>query len=205
MKKRLLLLSLSIVLALPAIAQLKTVKDYRHEISLGYGFHAVSGDDFDFDYPFYREVDNIGAFSAAYTHFFDSIVGVGVTYCHDPRIITYYGNPRPGSEERVSICTLDESSHSIMAHAKFNCFRYKFLLIYGKFDAGICFWDYRLQEYHPESYEVRLPSQHCCFAWQFAFGIEASIGHWGLFAQTGIGMEGNTSFGINYKFKNKQP
>ena len=65
---------------------------------------------------------------------------------------------------------------------------YKFLLLYGKFDAGICFWDYRLQEYHPENYEIRLPDQHCCFAWQFAFGIEAGIGHWGLFVQAGLGM-----------------
>ena len=200
MKKSIIVLTFLMALAIPVFSQLKTVKDYRHEISLGYGFHAVSGDDFNLDYPFYREVDNIGAFFAAYTHFFDSIVGVGITYCYDPRIINYYDYPKPGTEVRIPICALDESCHSIMAHAKFNCYRYKFLLLYGKFDAGICFWDYRLQEYHPEDYGVSLPDQHCCFAWQYAFGIEANIGHWGLFAQTGIGMEGNTSLGINYKF-----
>ena len=193
-----LLFGVLFALVLPVFAQLGTVKDYRHEISLGYGFLAVSGTDFDLDYPYYHEVDNIGAFFAAYTHLFDSIIGVGITYCYDPRIINYYGYSK--DRERFTICNLDESCHSIMVHAKFNCFRYKFLLIYGKFDAGICFWDYHLKEYHPENYEVRLPEQHCCFAWQYALGIEVSIGHWGLFAQTGIGMEGNTSLGINYKF-----
>ena len=64
MKKRMLLFGLLFALVLPAFAQLGTVKDYRHEISLGYGFLAVSGTDFDLDYPYYREVDNIGAFFA---------------------------------------------------------------------------------------------------------------------------------------------
>ena len=200
MKKRIVLLGLLFATMLPAFAQFETIKGNRHEISLGYGFHAVSGDDFIFDYQFYREVDKIGAFYAAYTHFLDTIVGVGITYCYDPRIINYFDLHQAGLEGGIPICTLDESCHSIMAHAKFNCYRYKFLLLYGKFDAGICFWDYRLQEYHPENYEIRLPDQHCCFAWQCAFGIEAGIGHWGLFVQTGIGMEGNTSLGINYKF-----
>lgn len=201
MKRNIIFTILMTALVLPAFAQFDIVKDNRHEISLGYGFHAVSGDDFNFDYPFFFEVDKIGAFSAAYTHFLDSIVGLGVTYCYDPRIINYFDYSK--DSERFTICNLDESCHSIMVHAKFNCFRYKFLLLYGKFDAGICFWDYHLKEYHPENYEVRLPEQHCCFAWQYAFGIEANIGHWGLFVQQGIGMEGNTSLGINYKFKNK--
>ncbi|MBR0176321.1 MAG: hypothetical protein IJQ11_02710 [Bacteroidales bacterium] len=200
MKDKLIVTILLAAFALPASAQFELTKDNRHEISIGYGFHAVSGDDFDLDFSFMSEVDKIGAFHAAYTRFLDSIVGIGVTYCYDPRIINYYDFPYP---KGIHICTLDESSHSIMAHAKFNCFRYKFLLLYGKFDAGICFWDYRLQEYHPENYEIQLPDQRCCFAWQAAFGVEAGIGNWGLFVQTGIGMEGIMSLGINYRFKNK--
>ena len=110
MKKRMALLSLLFAMVLPAFAQFDLTIDNRHEISLGYGFHAVSGDDFNLDYPFYREVDNIGAFHASYTHLFDSIVGVGITYCYDPRIINYYDYPGNGSDDRFTICNLDEST-----------------------------------------------------------------------------------------------
>ena len=197
MKRNIIFIVLLMACAVPTFAQSGTSRYEKNEISIGYGIHAVSGDDFDLDFNFMSEVDKIGAFHAAYTRFFDSIVGVGVTYCYDPRIIDYYDFPYPRG---IHICTLDESSHSIMAHAKFNCFRYKFLLLYGKLDAGICFWDYRLQEYHPENYEVILPKGHCCFAWQYALGIEANIAGFGVFVQRGLGMEGNTCFGIKYKF-----
>lgn len=203
MKNNIIFLILLMAFALPAFAQFDLTMDNQHEISLGYGFHAVSGDDFTLDYPFYFEVDKIGAFYASYTHLFDSIVGVGITYCYDPRIINYYDYPGNGSDDRFTICNLDETSHAIMAHAKFNCYRYKFLLLYGKFDAGICFWDYRLKEFHPENYEIQLPDQHCCFAWNAAFGLEIGIRNFALFVQRGIGMEGTTSLGIIYKFKNK--
>lgn len=197
MNKNIIFTVLLMACVVPAFAQFGTKRSYNNEVNIGYSFHAVSGDDFDLDFSFMSEVDKIGAFYASYTRFFDSIVGVGITYCYDPRIINYYDFPYP---KGIHICTLDESCHSIMAHAKFNCFRYKFLLLYGKFGAGICFWDYRLKEYHPESYEVLLPDQHCCLAWNAAFGIEVGIGGWGLFVQRGIGMEGTTSLGINYKF-----
>ena len=193
MKKRIILLGLVIAFALPTFAQSGTSRHAKNEISIGYGFHPVSGDDFLPKINYYRELDHVGAISAAYTRMIDTVVGVGITYCYDPRIVDCY-------DLETHICSLDESCHSIMAHAKFNCFRYKFLLIYGKFDAGICFWDYRLQEYHPENYEVILPKGNCCFAWQYAFGVEANIGGFGLFAQQGLGMEGYVSFGIKYKF-----
>lgn len=202
MKKNIFFSILLAAFALPASAQFDLTRDNRHEISIGYGHLAVSGADFDLDYPYSRQVDNIGTFYGAYTCMLDSIVGLGLTYCYDPRIINYYDKPYPYTQE-LNICTLDESSHSIMAHAKFNCFKYKFLMIFAKFDAGVCFWDYRLQEHHPDSYEILLPKEHACFAWQTALGAEVGIGSWALFAQIGVGMEGNACVGINYKFKNK--
>ena len=191
-----------VAFALPVFAQPSTVRSNKNEFSIGYGFHAISGDDFDLDYSNPRDVDNIGAFFAAYTRRLNFVVGIGATYCYDPRIITYY-KYSTALENYVRVCTLNESCHSIMGHAKFNFLNFKHVVLYEKIDAGICFWDYNLKEYHPENYEVRLPDSRCCFAWQVATGIEVGNKRWSAFAQAGIGMEGNFSIGIRYGLKDR--
>lgn len=199
MNKKLIILFLTVTLCLPTFAQQEAEDFCRHEISIGYGFHPVSGDSFYFgEYASY-DVDNIGAFYGAYTYFINKHVGVGGTYCFDPRMLTcsYYGTSNP------LVADLDESCHSLMGHVKFNCIFKKHFTCYSKFDAGICFWDYKLTEYQPELFEVVLPQKHCCFAWNIAAGVEAGNDRIAGFAQVSLGMEGTFSLGIRYKFNNK--
>ncbi|MBQ6101480.1 MAG: hypothetical protein IJL04_04215, partial [Bacteroidales bacterium] len=169
------------------------------EISIGYGFHPVSGDYFGMDaMRFNYWIDKVGAIYGSYTHFFNKVVGVGGTYCFDPRIIDYTYNGIVTNNPMV--CTLNESCHSVMGHLKLNCINKKHFVLYTKFDAGICFWGYKLKEYQPEYFGVEFPDQHCCFAWQAAAGIEVGNERIAGFAQCGVGMEGSYSIGIRYKF-----
>lgn len=201
--KKMIMIALALALCLPALAQKKDsekAQDYhRHEVSVGYGFSPISGDSFDMESNSYvrSQLDKVGAFYGAYTYYFNKRVGVGGTYCFDPRKITYtyhHYNSNP------LVANLDESCHSIMGHVKLNCINKKHFVLYCKFDAGTCFWNYRLTEFQPELFKVELPNQHCCFAWQVASGIEVGNERIAGFLQGGIGMEGNYSIGIRYKF-----
>ena len=98
------------------------------------------------------------------------------------------------------ICSLGESSHSVMGHVKIDCLRKKHFVLYAKADAGLCFWDYQLEEYDTEHFHVGLPYQHCGLAWAVATGIEIGNQHIAGFAQFGVGMEGLLNLGIRYKF-----
>jgi hypothetical protein len=203
MKKN-IMIALALALCLPALAQQGQEEErcISNEFSIGYGFHPVSGDYFGMDaMQFNYWIDKVGAFYGTYTHFFNKVVGVGGTYCFDPRIIdyTYIGS----ITNNPLVCTLNESCHSVMGHLKVNCINKKHFVLYTKFDAGICFWDYKLKEYHPELFGVELPEQHCCFAWQAAAGIEVGNERIAGFLQCGVGMEGNLSIGIRYKLNNK--
>ena len=199
MKKH-IMIALALALCLPALAQEEEKE--RHvsdEISIGYGFHPVSGDYFGMDaMRFNYWIDKVGAIYGSYTHFFNKVVGVGGTYCFDPRIIDYTYNGLVTNNPLI--CTLNESSHSVMGHVKLNCINKKHFVLYTKFDAGICFWGYKLKEFQPEYFAVELPDQHCCFAWQAAVGIEVGNERIAGFAQCGVGMEGSYSIGIRYKF-----
>ncbi|MDO5316924.1 MAG: hypothetical protein Q4F82_12615 [bacterium] len=199
MKKH-IMIALALALCLPALAQEEEKE--RHvsdEISIGYGFHPASGSEFDLEASHFRHWnDKAGAFYGTYTHFFNQVVGVGGTYCFDPRIIDYTYNGIVTNNPMV--CTLNESCHSVMGHLKLNCINKKHFVLYTKFDAGICFWGYKLKEYQPEYFGVELPDQHCCFAWQAAAGIEVGNERIAGFAQCGVGMEGSYSIGIRYKF-----
>ena len=200
--KRNIIIILALAFCLPAMAQQEEDPCISNEFSIGYGFHPVSGDEFLTEGSvFLHRIDKVGAFDGTYTHFFNKVVGVGGTYCFDPRIIDYTYNGLVTNNPLV--CTLNESCHSVMGHLKLNCINEKHFVLYTKFDAGICFWDYKLTEYQPELYGVEVPDQHCCFAWQAAAGIEVGNERIAGFVQCGIGMEGNYSIGIRYKLKNK--
>ena len=200
--KKSIIIALVLALCLPALAQQEEDCCISNEISIGYGFHPVSGDEFlPEGSAFHHWIDKVGAFYGTYTHFFNNVVGVGGTYCFDPRIIDY---SYTGSlTNNPLVCSLNESCHSVMGHLKLNCISKKHFVLYAKFDAGICFWDYKLTEYQPELFGVDLPTQHCCFAWQTAAGIEVGNERIAGFLQLGVGMEGNYSIGIRYKFKNR--
>lgn len=200
--KRNIMIILALALCLPAMAQQEKDPCISNEFSIGYGFHPVSGDEFLTEGSvFLHRIDKVGAFYGTYTHFFNKVVGVGGTYCFDPRIIDYTYNGLVTNNPLV--CTLNESCHSVMGHLKLNCINEKHFVLYTKFDAGICLWDYKLTEYQPELFGVEIPDQHCCFAWQAAAGIEVGNERIAGFVQCGVGMEGNYSIGIRYKLKNK--
>jgi len=200
--KKSIIIALVLALYLPALAQQEEDRCISNEFSIGYGFHPVSGDEFLTEGSvFLHRIDKVGAFYGTYTHFFNKVVGVGGTYCFDPRIIDYTYNGLVTNNPLV--CTLNESCHSVMGHLKLNCINKRHFVLYAKFDAGICFWDYKLTEYQPELFGVDLPTQHCCFAWQTAAGIEVGNERIAGFLQLGVGMEGNYSIGIRYKFKNR--
>ena len=204
--KKSLIIALVLALCLPTLAQEKTqqeTQDFcKHEISMGYGFQPVSSSSFDMESHGYvrHQFDNVGAIYGAYTYYLNQHVGLGGTYCFDPREITYtyhHYNSNP------LVSDLNESCHSVMGHVKLNCINKKHFMLYTKFDAGICFWGYKLTEYQPELFGVEIPDQHCCFAWQAAAGIEIGNERIAGVLQCGIGMEGNYSIGIRYKFNNK--
>lgn len=194
-----ILIILALAFCLPTMAQEQDKeRDVSNEIAISYGFHPVSGDDF-LPMPFYSYyLDKIGAFSGSYTHFFNKVVGVGGTYCFDYREIDYrfHGTNNP------LVCNLYESCHSLMGHLKLNCINKKHFTLYVKADAGLCFWGYRLEEFQPDLFGVNLPTKHFCFAWQAATGVEVGNDRIAGFLQVGVGMEGNYSLGIRYKFKN---
>ena len=204
--KKSIMIALVLALCVPALAQETTQEEtqdfYKHEVSMGYGFHPISSGSFDlesFSHTRYQ-IDNVGAFYGAYTYYFNQHVGIGGTYCFDPREITYtyhHYNSNP------LVANLNESCHSIMGHLKLNCINKKHFVLYFKFDAGACFWNYRLTEFQPELFVVELPDQHCCFAWQAACGIEVGNERIAGFLQEGVGMEGSINLGIRYKFNNK--
>ena len=203
MNKKLIILCLAAILCLPTFAQQEPENFCRHEISIGYGIHPVSGDESFFSgYHFGHDIDQVGAFYGAYTYFFNQHFGIGGTYCYDPRVIQYWYQGYNTNGAQTQACTLDESCHSLMSHVKINTVSKKVFTHYVKVDTGLCFWGYKLTEYHPEMFEVELPDQHCCFAWQVATGIEVGYGPVAGFLQCGVGMEGNFSLGIRYKFKN---
>lgn len=203
MNKKIIILGLALALGLPTFAQQETQEEtqdfHRHEVALGYGFHPISGDSFYFGTHVNFDIDNIGAFYGAYTYFLDKHVGVGGTYCYDPRLLScrYYGIDNP------LIADLDESCHSLMGHVKVNYAYGKYITGYTKVDAGICFWNYKLTEYQTDLFQVILPDKRFCFAWSLAAGMEVGNDRIAGFAQVGIGMEGNFSLGIRYKFNNK--
>lgn len=200
MKKNIIFVILFASLSLPALAQQQEKESQiSNEFSLGYGFIPMTSID---GQPagFYRWIDKVGAICGSYTYFFNEVVGVGGTYCFDPREIDYTFHNSTINNPRV--CNLYESSHTLMGHLKLNCINMKHFVLYTKFGAGISVWGYRLKEFQPELFEVTLPDQHCCFAWQAALGIEVGNERLAGFMQCGLGMEGFLSIGIRFKFKN---
>lgn len=196
--KKPIVIALVLVLCLPALAQQEEKESLvSNEFCIGYGFIPLTSLDGE-DVNFYRWIDKVGAICATYTHFFDDVLGLGGTYCFDPREIdySYHGLNNP------MICNLYESSHTLMGHMKLNCINKKHFVLYTKFGAGISVWGYRLKEFQPDLFEVTLPEQHCCFAWQIAAGIEVGNERLAGFMQCGLGMEGLLNLGIRYKLKN---
>ena len=203
MKTKLFLLGLLVALAMPAFAQRDTIRSNKNEFSFGYGHMPSSsfrwGGRFHY---YYSERDYLGAFYATYTCRLTKVVGIGATYCFDPRILNYFEKSQP-------ICRLNESSHTLMFHLKVNWLNTKYVNLYSKIGQGIMAWNYRLIEYQPNLYEIQLPSNDLTdrinYAYQFTpIGIEVGTKQYAGFLQVGIGMEGIISIGFRYGLKDKE-
>ena len=213
MKTKIILLGLVMALSLPVFAQRDTTRSNKNEFSFGYGFFPASSFRPWRWVPYGGEMDRLGAFYATYTRRLTKVVGVGATYCFDPRQLTYYDSGyHYGSG--YPICRLGESSHSLMGHLKTNWYNTEHVVLYSKLALGVSFWNYRLDtditdgiiyENPYYEYEIILPDNHCCFAYQFTpIGIEVGNKRWAGFAQYGIGMEGCFSIGVRYGLKDKE-
>ena len=207
MKNKLILFGLLIVTTTPVFAQRDTIRSNKNEFSIGYGFKPASSFSFRFGWYYDCEMDPMGAFYATYTRRLTKVIGIGASYCFDPRQLTYYDSGSP-------ICKLGESSHTLMGHLKINWLNTRHVVLYSKLAMGTCFWDYRLKTFDHQGeyslvpnyqYEINLPDNHRCFAYQFTpIGIEIGNKRWAGFAQYGLGMEGCFSIGVRYGLKDKE-
>ncbi len=204
MKTKYILLGLcfAFAFALPAFAQRDTIRSNKNEFSFGYGHMPASSFQFHPGHYYHPETEYLGAFYATYTRRLTKVVGIGATYCFDPRILNYYDYGKP-------ICRIDESSHALMFHLKINWLNTKYVNLYSKVGQGIMAWGYRLKEYQPYLYEINMPSNKLIdrinYAYQFTpIGIEVGTKQYAGFLLVGIGMEGMIGTGVRYGLRDKR-
>ena len=206
MKNKLFLLGLLIAMVTPASAQLDTVRSNKNEFSIGYGVKPSSSFRYNPGRHYYPLEENVGAIYATYTRRLTKVIGIGATYCFDPRVLTYY--EKPNTQEGL-ICRLGESSHTLMFHLKINWLNTKYVNLYSKVGQGIMAWNYRLKEYQPDLYQINMPSNKFTdrinYAYQFVpIGVEVGTKRCAGFIQCGLGMEGIISIGFRYGLKDKE-
>ncbi len=206
MKTKLIILGLLVALTVPAFAQLDTVRSNKNEFSIGYGLMPVSSFGFSPWSHYYPTEDYVGAIFATYTRRLTKVIGIGATYCFDPRIFNYYENPKT---KEGPIARLGESSHTLMFHLKINWLNTKYVNLYSKVGQGVMVWGYNLKEYQPDLFEINMPSNKFIdrinYAYQFVpIGIEVGTKRCAGFLQVGFGMEGMLSIGFRYGLKDKE-
>ena len=92
MKTKLIILGLLIALVVPAFAQRDTIRSNKNEFSFGYGVKPSSSFRYSPGHHYYPLEEHIGAIYATYTRRLTNVIGIGATYCLDPRVYTYYKN-----------------------------------------------------------------------------------------------------------------
>lgn len=204
MKTKLIILGMLIAFAVPAFAQLDTVRSNKNEFSIGYGLGPSSSFRFRSGCMIYPETDNIGAIYVTYTRRLTKVIGIGLTVCYDPIRLNYYGQVNGGS---ALICKVNENSFSFMPHLKINWLNTKYVNLYSKVAIlGIHHVTYKQEEYYPELYEVNAPELGpTLMAYQITpVGVEVGTKRCAGFLQVGIGMEGLISIGFRYGLKDKE-
>ena len=206
MKKTILVFCLIAFFSDTAFAQLDSIRSNKNEFSIGYGLLPVSSFGFSPWSHYYPTEDNVGAIFATYTRRLTKVIGIGATYCFDPRVYNYYENPQT---KEGPIAHLGESSHTLMFHLKINWLNTKYLNLYSKVGQGIMVWGYNLKEYQPDLFEINMPSNKFIdrinYAYQFVpIGVEVGTKRCAGFIQCGIGMEGIISIGFRYGLKDKE-
>ena len=206
MKKSVFIICLLALLSGGAFAQIDTIRSNKNEFSFGYGVKPSSSFRYSPRNHYYPLGENVGAIYATYTRRLTKVIGIGATYCFDPRVYTYYEKP---STKEGLICRLGESSHTLMFHLKINWLNTKYVNLYSKVGQGIMAWGYNLKEYQTDVYQVDMPSNKFIdridYAYQFVpIGVEVGTKRCAGFIQCGIGMEGVISIGFRYGLKDKE-
>lgn len=206
MKKSVFIICLLALLSGGAFAQIDTIRSNKNEFSFGYGVMPSSSFRYKPGQHYYPLGENVGAIYATYTRRLTKVIGIGATYCFDPRVYTYYEKP---STKEGLICRLGESSHTLMFHLKINWLNTKYVNLYSKVGQGIMAWGYNLKEYQPNVFEVDMPSNKFIdridYAYQFVpIGVEVGTKRCAGFIQCGLGMEGVISIGFRYGIKDKE-
>ena len=206
MKKSVFIICLVALLSGRAFAQLDTVRSNKNEFSIGYGVKPSSSFRYNLGHHYDPMEEHVGAIFATYTRRLTKVIGIGATYCFDPRVFNYY--EKPNSKEGL-ICSLGESSHTLMFHLKINWLNTKYVNLYSKVGQGIMAWGYNFKEYQTDVYQINMPSNKFIdrinYAYQFVpIGVEVGTKRCAGFIQCGIGMEGIISIGFRYGLKDKE-
>ena len=206
MKKSVFIICLLALLSGGAFAQIDTIRSNKNEFSIGYGVMPSSSFRYKPGQHYYPLGENVGAIYATYTRRLTKVIGIGATYCFDPRVYTYYEKP---STKDGLICRLGESSHTLMFHLKINWLNTKYVNLYSKVGQGIRAWGYNLKEYQPDVYQVDMPSNKFTDRIDYAYqivpiGVEIGTKRCAGFIQCGLGMEGVISIGFRYGLKDKE-
>ena len=206
MKKLFILLTLVMAFSLSTFAQRDTIRSNKNEFSIGYGVKPSSSFRFNPGNHYYPLEENVGAIFATYTRRLNKVIGIGASYCFDPRFLTYY--EKPNTKEGL-ICRFGTSSHTLMFHLKINWLNTKYVNLYSKVGQGIMAWNYHLTEYQPHLYQIEMPSNDFAdridYAYQFTpIGVEVGTKRCAGFIQCGFGMEGMISIGFRYGLKDKE-
>ena len=206
MKKSVFIICLLALLSGGAFAQIDTIRSNKNEFSIGYGVMPSSSFRYKPGQHYYPLGENVGAIYATYTRRLTKVIGIGATYCFDPRVYTYYEKP---STKEGLICRLGESSHTLMFHLKINWLNTKYVNLYSKVGQGIMAWGYNLKEYQPDVFEVDMPSNKFTDRIDYAYqivpiGVEVGTKRCAGFIQCGLGMEGVISIGFRYGIKDKE-
>lgn len=175
--------------------------DKRHQISIGYGILTPSHCSIIMPYlmeyigpePAYRYKGACyGAIQIGYTFRCTKVIGVGLYYICDPRIVKLYNDQLIGK--------INWTTHTLLPTLKINWLNKRVVTMYSKVGLGLSINQCGIKNYQPDQFEIQAPQHRVYFAYQFTLvGIEIGENQYAGFLQMGIGMEGWFSAGFRIR------
>lgn len=175
--------------------------DKRHQISIGYGILTPSQCSvilpYLFEYigpePAYRYKGACyGAIQIGYTFRCTKVIGVGLYYICDPRIVKLYNDQLIGK--------INWTTHTLLPTLKINWLNKRVVTMYSKVGLGLSINQCGIKNYQPDQFEIQAPQHRVYFAYQFTLvGIEIGENQYAGFLQMGTGMEGWFSAGFRIR------
>ena len=166
--------------------------DKRHQISIGYGILTPSQCSVIMPYlmeyigtePAYRyHGECYGAIQIGYTFRCTKVIGVGLYYVCDPRIVKLYNDQLIGK--------INWTTHTLLPTLKINWLNKRVVTMYSKVGFGISINQCGIKNYQPDHFEITPPQHRVYFAYQFTLaGIEIGNNQYAGYLQLGAGMEG---------------